>query len=139
MPANPTTLTTRAECDEALASLQLELAAYQHRTSNQAYADEQAGRQAGTTAARLAKATADVAHYTAEAARPGLTPTELRSAKNALITATAQRDRLGLASAAQTGSAAYLSDIDADQVNAQVVVLTGAIAQATARKAALPA
>ena len=135
MSASLSLLTIRAECDEALAGLAAELATYQHRDSNIAWADGQAGTRATTTAARLAKATDDVAHYTAEAARAGLTPAEKLRAQNSLITATAQRDRLTLATGAQTGAAAYLSDVD--QLDAQIATLTAAQTAVTAHKATL--
>ena len=139
MPASLTSLTTRAECDDALDSLSIELGTYQHRTANLDYADTVAGRAATSTASRLAKATADVAHYITEVARAGQTPAELRRAQSALISATAQRDRLALATTALTGSAAYLSAVDADQVEGQVTILTAAQTAVTAHKATLPA
>lgn len=129
----------RLECTEALTSLQKELALYQHRDSNVVWADGQAADQAASRASRLAKATADVAHYTGEVARPGQTLVELTRNRKALISATAQRDVLTLDSAAQGGSVAYLTDVDADQLTAQVAVLTAAVQQVQARLAALPA
>ncbi|MGY3087338.1 prophage DNA circulation protein [Hymenobacter sp. UYAg731] len=139
MAASLATLTTRAECDEALTGLTAELATYQHRDSNLSYADGLAETRATTTAARLAKATDDVAHYTTESARAGLTPAEKLRAQNSLITATAQRDRLTLATGAQTGSVAYLADVDADQIDAQIATLTAAQTAVTAHRATLAA
>ncbi|GAA4041660.1 hypothetical protein GCM10022409_29590 [Hymenobacter glaciei] len=139
MAASLATLTTRAECDEALKGLAAELATYQHHDYNTTYADGLAETRATTTAARLAKATDDVAHYTAEAARTGLTPVELRRAQGALITATAQRDRLALATTALTGAPAYLSDVDADQIDSQIAVLTAAQTAVTAHRPTLTA
>lgn len=123
MAANLSLLTTRAECDEALAGLAAELKTYQHRDSNISYADDQAQTKATTTAARLTKAIDDVTHYTAEAARAGLTVAEKFRADNSLITAKTQRDRLTLTTGAQTGSAAFLSEVDGDQIDAQIAVL----------------
>lgn len=80
-----------------------------------------------------------MAHYTTEAARTGLTPAELRRAQGALITATAQRDHLTLATGAQTGAAAYLADVDADQINARIATLTAVQTAVTAHRATLPA
>jgi len=131
-------LPTKAECDLALTSLTKEKGAYEHRDANQLYADGLATDRATTLAAQLAKATDDVTHYTAEVARTGLTAAELTVAKRALITATARRDNLRLSSAAVTGFSAYLIDVDADQVLAQIATLDAAIAAVTARKAALP-
>ncbi|MBG8553637.1 hypothetical protein [Hymenobacter guriensis] len=133
------TLKTQADCDAATASLTLELRTYQHRDYNLNYADENAATQATTNAARLAKATADVARYTEDLARPGQTPAEKTRTQLALITATAQRDRYALTSEALTGASAYLSDVDADQIDAQVAVLTAAKAAVAAHRATLSA
>lgn len=83
---------------------------------------------------RGAKAQADVAHYTTEVARPGSTPTELRAARRSLIAATSRRDNLELSSETSTGPLAYLTDVDADQVDAQIATLDAV----TAHKNTLP-
>jgi hypothetical protein len=138
MPADVNLLTTKAECDQAFESLTKEKAAYQHRDTNQAYADGVATDRATTLTAQLAKATDDVAHYTAEVARPGLTPAQKTAAQRALIAATARQGNLQLSSAAVTGPTAYLADVDADQVDAQIATLDSALQAVSARKAALP-
>ena len=139
MPADVSLLTTRADCDTALASLTKEKAAYERRDYNQTYADTTATDRASTIATQLAKATADVAHYTTEAARPGITDAELRTAKRALIAARSRRDNLELSGETTSGPLAYLADVDADQVDAQLATLEAAIQAVTTRKAALPA
>lgn len=139
MAADTNLLTTKAECDSTLASLTKEKGAYEHRDYNQSYADTQATDRATTLTAQLAKATDDVAHYTTEAARTGLTPAEQRAAQRALIAATARQSNLQLSTAAVSGPSAYLADVDADQVAAQVATLDAAIRAVTTRKAALPA
>ncbi|MCI1189229.1 hypothetical protein MON38_17530 [Hymenobacter sp. DH14] len=123
MAADVTLLTTKAECDQALDSLTKEKATYAYRDYTQTYADGRATERATTVAAQLAKATDDVAHYTTEAARTGLTPVELRAAKRALIAATSRRDNLTLSSETTSGPTAYLADVDADQVDAQIATL----------------
>ncbi len=138
MPADVNLLTTKAECDQALDSLTKEKAAYQHRDDNQTYADGLATDRAATLAAQLAKATDDVTRYTADVARTGLTAAEMRTAQRALIAATARRDNLRLSNTAITGATAYLADVDADQVDAQIATLDAAIRAVTARKATLP-
>lgn len=140
MAADPAkTLKTWADCDAATAGLNLELRTYEHRDYNLTYADENAAAQATTNAARLAKATADVARYTEDLARPGQTPAEKTRTQRALITATAQRDRYTLTSEALTGSSAYLADVDADQIDGQVAILTAAKAAVAAHRATLSA
>ncbi len=138
MAADVNLLATKAECDEALKSLAKEKGTYEHRDYNQSYADTQSTERATTLTAQLAKATDDVAHYTTEAARTGLTATEQRSAQRALIAATARRANLTLSTAAVSGPTAYLSNVDADQIDAQLATLDTAIQAVTARKAALP-
>lgn len=137
MAANVNLLTTKAECDQALDSLTKEKGTYTHRDYNQTYADTQATDRATTVSTQLAKATDDVAHYTTEVARVGQTPTESRAAKRALIAATARRDNLTLSAESTTGSPAFLAEVDADQVDAQIAALDRAIQAATDRKAAL--
>lgn len=139
MPADVSLLTTRAECDTALASLTKEKAAYERRDYNQTYAATAATDRAATLAAQLAKATDDVTHYTAEIARPGLDDTALRVAKRALIAARGRRDNLELSGETTSGPLAYLADVDADQVDAQLATLEAAIQAVGTRRAALPA
>lgn len=71
-------------------------------------------------------------------ARPGITATELRSARFALITATGRRDKLTLSSETTSGPLAYLADVDADQVDAQIATLDSATQAVTAHKNTLP-
>jgi len=138
-PCAPRLLATRADCDTALASLTKEKAAYDRRDYNQTYADTAATDRAGTIATQLAKAIADVAHYTTEVARAGITDAELRTAKRALIAARGRRDNLELSGETTSGPLAYLADVDADQVDAQLATLEAAMQAVGARKAALPA
>ncbi|WP_046246247.1 hypothetical protein [Hymenobacter terrenus] len=137
MAADVTLLTTKAECDEALVGLTKERATYAHRDGNLSYADALAADRAITLKAQLGKATDDVAHYTAEAARTGLTPVEQRTAKRALITAIARRDTLTLNSTVVSGPLAYLADVDADQIDSQIATLDTAIQTVTDYRATL--
>ena len=134
MPANLNLLTTKAECDEALDSLAKERGAYAHRDTNDAYTDEVAADRASTTATRLAKALDDVARYTTDVARPGLTPVELRTARRALIAATSRRDNLQLSSEASTGPTAFLAEVDDDQVDTQLTTLDQTIQRVRTHK-----
>ena len=139
MAANVNLLQTQAQCDEALDSLNREKRMYERRDYNQAYTDTEAADRATTTAAQLSKAEDDVTRYTTDVARTGLSASEMRTAQRALINATARRDRLRLTSEAVTGAAAYLADVDADQVDAQLATLQTAIAEVTAHRATVPA
>ncbi|MDQ2772755.1 MAG: hypothetical protein M3Y54_19905 [Bacteroidota bacterium] len=138
MLANLNLLTTKAECDVAITSLTKEKGNYEHNDANQSWAATQATDRTTTLTAQLAKATDDVAHYTTEVARTGLTEVELRVAKRALIAATARRDNLTLSTGAVTGPTAFLSEVDADQVDAQIATLDNTIQRVTAHKDTLP-
>lgn len=132
-------LTTRAECDEALESLAAELDTYQHRDSSLDYADRQAGRTTTTTTAQLAGVNAEIAGLEAMLAVPGLTATQQRTTSGKLRRANDRRDNLTERGQARTGATAFLADVDAEQVAAQVTVLTTAQTSVTSHKATLPA
>lgn len=138
MAANLSLLKTKAECDVVVTSLTKEKGTYAHRDYNETYADAQAADRATTVAAQLAKAIDDVAHYTTEVARTGLTPVEIRAARRALIAATARRDNLTLSSESATGPTAFLGEVDDDQVDAQIVALDLAIQRVNTHKDTLP-
>jgi hypothetical protein len=75
MALDLTLLTTKAECDEALADLGTELETYQHRTNNFDFAGRQADRAQGDVTARLAGVQAEIDSYTAMLNVPGLSGT----------------------------------------------------------------
>ena len=56
-----------------------------------------------------------------------------------MLTANYQKARLQNRTADTGGAAAFLADVDSDQIDAQVALLTGAIAAVQARHDALPA
>jgi TctA family transporter len=130
-------LTTRAECDEVLESLAAEQDTYQHRDGNLDYADRQAGRTGIT--AQLAGASAEIAGLEAMLAVPGLTAAQQRATSGKLRRANDRRDNLTERGQARTGALAFLADVDAEQVAAQVTVLTNAQTLVTAHKATLSA
>lgn len=139
MPLNVSVLTTRAECTEALADLNGELDGFQQRTSNLAFAGRQSGRTEAEANARRAGATAEISAYTAILAQPDLPADMRRLNESKLRRANDRLDNLNDRGSARTGAAALLAEVDAEQVTAQVAVLTDAIAQVTARRDALPA
>ena len=139
MAADVTLLKTKADCDVAVASLTKERGTYTHRDYNQSYSETQVAERATTVAAQLDKAIADVAHYTGEVARPGLTANELRAARRALITATARRDNLQLSSETVSGPDAYLDQVNGDQVDGQMAVLDQRIQDVLTHKDTLSA
>lgn len=139
MAADVTLLTTRAECDVALASLTQEKGSYVHRDTNRDYADTEADRRAKTRADQLAQAEKAVTYYTATAANLDLNDDDRFRAQNSLISATARRDKLKLSSKMATGPTAYLAEVDDDQIDGQIAVLDAAIQAVTAHKDTLPA
>lgn len=133
------TLTTRAQCLEAKASLEAELDGYQNRDQNLAYQDRREGRAGASYASRLATATDRVSYLTDQLNRPDLAAADRRSYQDQLLTANYQRARLENRAADSGGAAAFLAEVDADQIDAQVALLTGALTAVQARHDALPA
>ncbi|UYZ63951.1 hypothetical protein [Hymenobacter weizhouensis] len=131
------TLTTRAECDEALVDLQAELDGYEQRTSNLEFSDRQAQRTQADVAGQLAGVEAEIAAHTAILAQTNLTPALRRQSEGKLRRANDRRDNLNDRGSARSGAARFLADVDAEQVAAQVTVLTNAISQVTAHRATL--
>lgn len=138
MALDLTPLTTKAECDEALADLQAELEGYQHRTGNLEYADRQADRAQGDVSARLAGVQAEINSYTSMLSTPGILPALRKQTESKLRRANDRKDNLSERGSIRTGSAAVLAAVDEAQLEAQVAILTDAIAQVTARKGQLP-
>ena len=139
MALDLTLLTTKAECDEALADLGTELEAYQHRTDNLDYAGRQADRAQGDATARLAGVQAEIDSYAAMLQVPGLSATLRKQTESKLRRATDRKDNLNERGGTRTGSAAFLAAVDSAQLDAQVAVLNDATAQVAARKGQLPA
>ena len=133
------TLKDRAQCLEAKASLETELDGYQNRDQNQAFQDRKAGRAEATVASQLAKATDQVAYLTQQLAGTSLSAADRDRYEDQLLTATYQQSRLARRAASAGGVTSFLADVDVDQVDAQVAVLTGAIAAVQTRHDALPA
>ncbi|MBT9394317.1 hypothetical protein KLP40_14190 [Hymenobacter sp. NST-14] len=133
------TLQNRAQCLTAKASLEAELDGYQNRDQNLAFQERREGRTEASVATRLASATNQVNYLTDQLARPDLSATDRQRYQNQLLTANYQKAKLQNRSAGSGGAAAFLADVDADQIDAQVALLTGAIAAVQARHDALPA
>ncbi|MFD2786289.1 hypothetical protein [Hymenobacter rubripertinctus] len=133
------TLKDRAQCLEAKTSLEAEIDGYQNRDQNLAFQDRRDGRAEVSVATRLASATGQVSYLTDQLARPDLSPTDRRRYEDQLLTATYQQAKLQKRSADSGGSAAFLAAVDADQIDAQVALLNGAITAVQQRHDALPA
>ena len=138
MALDLTPLTTKAECDEALDSLAAELDTFQHRSGNMSYAATQAGRTSADVAAQLAGVNAEITAYTAILATPGLTTALRKTNESKLRRANDRKDNLTERGEARTGSAAFLANVDAEQLDAQVGTLTKAQVAVTNHKATLP-
>ncbi|AWM31605.1 hypothetical protein DDQ68_01645 [Hymenobacter nivis] len=131
-------LTTKADCDEALAGLAAELETYQHRNDNLDYAAGQADRSLGDVTARLAGVQAEIDSYTAMLNVPNMPASLKKQTESRLRRAHDRKDNLSERTQARTGSPAFLAAVDAEQVAAQVATLTGAQQAVATRKAALP-
>ena len=138
MALDLTLLTTKAECDTVLADLAAELDTYQQRDSTLGYQDRQTTRTQEDVTARLAGVNAEITAYTAILATPSLPEAMRKQNESKLRKANDRKDNLTERGTARAGAAAFLADVDATQVDAQVTVLTGAQTEVTARKAALP-
>ena len=130
-------LTTKAECDTVLADLAAELDTYQHRDTNLDYQDRQSTRVQDDVTARLAGVNAEIAAYAAILATPNLTAALRKQNESKLRRANDRKDNLSERGEARTGAAAFLADVDAEQVAAQVQVLTTTKDQVTAHRATL--
>ncbi len=140
MTSNVNLLRTRVECLIVKASLEGELDGYQNRDQNLAYQDRRDDRTDATVTTSLATATGRVTYLNEQLARPGLGADDRTRYEDQLLTATYQQARLTRrAAAAEGGPAAFLAEVDADQIDAQVAILTAAIAAVQARHDALPA
>jgi hypothetical protein len=139
MTYNVNSLKDRAQCLEAKTSLEAELDGYQTRDAVNAYQDRQSSRADATATTRLAAATEKVAYLTQQLASPNLAPADRRRFEDQLLTASYQKSRLTNRTADAGGAAAFLADVDVDQIDAQVAVLSAAIAAVQARHDALPA
>lgn len=138
MALDLTLLTTKAECDDALADLQAELDGYQHRSGNLSFAATQAGRSTADVTARLAGVQAEIDSYTAMLNVPNMPAALKKQTESKLRRATDRKDNLTERGEARTGAAAFLAAVDAEQVAAQVATLTSAQAAVSTHKATLP-
>ncbi|AMR28513.1 hypothetical protein A0257_16375 [Hymenobacter psoromatis] len=139
MTYNVNTLKDRAQCLEAQTSLEAELDGYQNRDQNLAFQDRRNDRSDASATTRLAAATDKVNYLTQQLAGPNLAPADRRRFEDQLLTATYQQARLTSRTADAGGAAGFLADVDSDQIDAQVTVLSGAITAVKARHDALPA
>jgi hypothetical protein len=139
MPIDVTVLTTRAECDEVLAGLEAELDGYAVRTTNLEYADRRTDRTQADAEGRLAGVEAEIAAYTAILAAPGITPALRKQNETKLRRANDRRDNLTDSGSARSAAARLLAAVDAEQVAAQVAVLTEAKTAVTAHRNTLSA
>jgi hypothetical protein len=139
MALNLSLLTTKAECDIVLDDVAAELDTYQQRDSTGNYQDRQATRAQSAVTALLAGVNAEITAYTNILATPGLTNQLRRLNQSKLRRANDRLENLTERTTARTGPAAFLGELDDEQVDAQVAVLTRAQSEVTDYKATLPA
>ena len=134
MAADTSTLKTSAQCDAATAELTAERAVYLNHDVNSSFNDEQDARAESKRAARLTTVTNDVAYHTNALARPDLSAADRKRHQASLLTATYQRDRLTLLNESEEGADEYLGDVNDDQNDGQVAILTASLANVALRK-----
>ena len=137
MAFNVNLLKTRAQCLAAKALLEAELDTYSVRNVNLDYQDRQAERAETVVATRLATAISQLAYATKELARPDLSDADHKRYRMQELTARQKKERLEIQ--AEEGVNAFVGEVDADQVDGQVEILTRAIAATQVRHDALPA
>ncbi|WP_345222736.1 hypothetical protein [Hymenobacter koreensis] len=139
MPFPVELLTTPAECDTVLTALNQERRVFTVRDQVLDLQADQSADRATDRNQDLAAATASVTRLTPLVA--GLTPGSAEHATLDRLLTRAQRRVEDLstpaASAARTPTAAFLKAVDVRQVAVQVLELEAAIAEVTARRAAL--
>ncbi|RYU78212.1 hypothetical protein [Hymenobacter persicinus] len=139
MALDLTLLTTRAECDDVLQDLEAELETYQHRDSNLSYTDSRVARSKAETGAQLLQVEAEIGMYTGMLATPGISASLRKQYETKLRRANDRRDNLRDQGGARSAPARVLAAIDAEQIDAQVSVLTAAQSQVTSHRATLAA
>ena len=87
----------------------------------------------------MATATSQLTYATQELARPDLSDTDRSRYKAQQMTARHQKERFESRAEEEGGTTAFLADVDADQVDGQVAILTSAIAATQTRHDALSA
>ena len=132
-------LTNRPQCDEVLSSLEAELAGYQIRDNNQGHAETRSAHTDATKAKRLADVQSDIDLYEYNLAKPGLSDDRREEYASKLRRAIDKRDNLNDRSGGQKPTQRVLAAVDAQQVDAQVAVLTAAIQQVRAHRDTLSA
>ncbi|OON70677.1 hypothetical protein [Hymenobacter sp. CRA2] len=134
-------LRTQAECDAALAALQLELREFTVRDQQLDLRADKSADRATERASALQQATEEVTRLTplVSALTPGTK--EHRALQRMLTQASRRAEDLSATAAGstQTPVDAFLQAVDVRQVQVQVPELQQAIAELTAHRAGLPA
>ncbi|SHK39998.1 hypothetical protein [Hymenobacter psychrotolerans] len=133
------TLTTRAECDAALAEVEFELKTYLTRDATGELADERADRTQASTSSQLARVEARIASSEAVLATAGIDDETRETTTDELAALRVQRTRLAKRQRQATGLARFLAAVDAEQVAQQVATLSSVKDGIAAHRATLAA
>lgn len=139
MALNLSVLTTWAQCDEVLAAIAFKLASYQNQNTNIDYADTRSEQAKTKLKAQLEAAEAEITMYTNALTQSTLLPKQRAQNETKLRKAIDHRDNLADPGAAPSGPSLIMGEINAEQVDAQVAVLTNAQTKVTAHRATLTA
>lgn len=137
MTPDYTLLTTWAECDAATADVAYELKGYSVRDTALDYSADRADHSQAAGAAALAKKDGEIAVAQGQAAVAGLTAQQQQDATDAVELLQAQRKQIVKRNRTITGTARFLTTVDATQNQAQVDTLTAVLAGIVAQRATL--
>lgn len=132
-------ITTQAECDALTKVIDIKLDRYQHRDQSLDFGDRQHQRATESREERLNDAEAEIISANAILAAPNVTDKRRTEAENDLRSATFKRDTLLARMQAEDDVDAVLEDLEIEQIDAQVAILTAARAQILAHRATLSA
>lgn len=139
MPVDFSFLTTFAECDAATAEIDFELKTFTVRDVVIDLADDRADRAKSSTTSRLAKVNGKIASADAVLASAGIDDDTREEATDERAALLVQRTALTKRNRLSTGTARFMVDVDAEQVDTQVATLTGIKAGIAAHRPTLSA
>ena len=139
MAVDSALLTDRAICDSATAEIEFELKTYTTREAVGELADTRTERSKNSTAVQLAVVNSKIAAADILLATAGIDPDLLEKTTDDRAALLVRRTTLTKRGRNAEGLNHFLSEVDAEQVDAQVATLTTVKAGIATRRATLPA
>ncbi|WP_046244934.1 hypothetical protein [Hymenobacter terrenus] len=134
-----TSLDTWAKCDKATEEVTFERKSFTVRDASIDLADERADRSQASGIAALAKKDGEILSTQNLLATAGLTPEARQDTADELELLQAQRKQIVKRNRQTSGTASFLADVDAGQVESQVAVLTAVLDGIATQRATLSA